>query len=139
LLLISDGPRFEQVKQKVSELGLQDAVFFAGRRNDVAGIYSAMDLFLFPSMWEGLGMVLVEAQAAGLPCVVSDAVTEEVNITDNVQFLPLTEDADNWCEAIVKALDKPNENREQWAGFVGNTNFNIKNEAVRLEGILNHK
>jgi len=78
LLLLGDGPLQDRIKQKVESLGLANAVIFAGLLKDPAPFYSAMDVFAFPSLWEGLGIVLLEAQYNGLPCVVSDAVPKEV-------------------------------------------------------------
>lgn len=78
LLLLGDGPLQEKIRQKVETLGLVESVIFAGLQKDPAPFYSAMDVFAFPSLWEGLGIVLLEAQYSGLPCVVSEAVPKEV-------------------------------------------------------------
>ena len=67
LILVGTGTLFEQVKKRVHELKLDDVVIFAGNREDVENIYQAMDVFIFPSFYEGLGMVVVEAQVSGLP------------------------------------------------------------------------
>lgn len=133
LLLISDGPRFEQVKAKVAELGLQDSVIFAGRRSDVAGIYSAMDLFLLPSLWEGLGMVLVEAQAAGLPCVVSDRVPYEAKMTDKIDFLCLEDGPRIWAEHILCAAMRDRAEDSVLAeSMIREHGYDIKKEADKL-------
>ena len=91
LLLLGDGPLQEHVKQKVELLGLSNAVLFAGLQKNVAPFYSAMDVFCFPSLWEGLPLTLVEAQYAGLPCLVSEKITHEVMITDGICYLPLND------------------------------------------------
>ena len=70
LLLVGDGPLYNMIYQKVERLGILDKVIFAGVYNDVSKFYNAMDMFVFPSLYEGLGMVLVEAQINGLPCLV---------------------------------------------------------------------
>lgn len=99
LLLLGDGPLLEHIKQKVESLGLSNKVIFAGLQKDVAPFYSAMDVFAFPSLWEGLPLTLVEAQYAGLPCIVSENVTRDVAITDSIRFVPL-DDVVSWSEKI---------------------------------------
>lgn len=89
LLLVGDGPLQEDVKARVHQYGLDDAVIFAGSRDDVGELYQAMDLFVLPSLFEGLALVLVETQCAGLRILVSDAVTDEIKMTDRMEYLPL--------------------------------------------------
>lgn len=101
LLLLGDGPLQEQAKQKVRELGLNDCVVFAGIRNNPASFYSAMDVFCLPSLWEGLPMTLIEAQYNGLPCIISDSITNEANVSKNVVNLPLENDL--WLDKIQYA------------------------------------
>ncbi|QDY44832.1 glycosyltransferase family 1 protein [Planococcus glaciei] len=86
LLLIGDGKLRSQLEKKVMELNLSENVIFTGIRNDIPELMQAMDLFLFPSLYEGLPVTLIEAQASGLPCVVSNTVTEETKITNHVDF-----------------------------------------------------
>lgn len=105
LLLLGDGPLQEHVKQKVELLGLSNAVLFAGLQKNVAPFYSAMDVFCFPSLWEGLPLTLVEAQYAGLPCLVSEKITHEVMITDGVCYLPLN-DMCAWVEKMESAKNR---------------------------------
>ena len=99
LLLLGDGPLQDKIRQKVEFLGLAEAVVFAGLQKDPAPFYSAMDVFAFPSLWEGLPLTLVETQYSGLPCVVSENVTKETAITDNVFPLPI-DDVKPWCEKL---------------------------------------
>ena len=99
LLLLGKGPLQEHIQQKVEKLGLSRCVIFAGLQRDPASFYTAMDVFCFPSLWEGLPLTLVEAQYSGLPCVVSDAVPRETSITDNVFSLPI-DDVKLWCEKL---------------------------------------
>ena len=87
LLLLGDGPLQEHIEQKVETLGLTESVIFAGLQKDPAPFYSAMDVFAFPSLWEGLGIVLLEAQYNGLPCIVSSVVPEEVNISNKSIYI----------------------------------------------------
>ena len=92
LMLVGDGPYKEQIKKKVVQFGLEEKVIFCGETQNVTAYLSAMDLFVFPSRFEGLGMALIEAQACGLPCVVSDVVPKVTKISGNISYLSLTED-----------------------------------------------
>ncbi|MBP5247488.1 MAG: glycosyltransferase [Fibrobacter sp.] len=103
LLLLGDGPLQEQVKQKVNSLGLSNAVIFVGLQKDTAPFYSAMDVFAFPSLWEGLPLTLVEAQYCGLPCVVSHTVTKEVVVSKAFEFFDL-KSAKVWTNCLQKTF-----------------------------------
>ncbi len=92
---------WEAIQQKTEVLGIGRAVLFLGYRDDIPKLMQAMDVFVLPSRFEGLPLVGVEAQAAGLPCFISDQVTREVKVTDLVEFLPITDPA-VWAEAILK-------------------------------------
>ena len=132
LLLISDGPRFQQVKEKVAQLGLEDAVIFAGRRSDVAGIYSAMDLFILPSCWEGLPLVMVEAQVNGLPLLVSDVVTKVAKCTDRVFYKPLEDGAEAWAKSLQQLRHTPFDRRVDARPAIAAKGFDIQAEAAKL-------
>ncbi|MFC5773349.1 MULTISPECIES: glycosyltransferase family 1 protein [Ectobacillus] len=101
LVLIGDGELRPSIQEKVRNLGLEEHVRFLGVREDIANLLQGFDLFLFPSLFEGLPVVLVEAQAAGLPCVVSNNITTESNVTGIVQFKSLKESADKWAQHIL--------------------------------------
>lgn len=132
LLLISDGPRFAQVQEKVAQLGLQDAVIFAGRRSDVAGIYSAMDLFILPSCWEGLPLVLVEAQVNGLPLLVSDVVTRAAKCTDLVHYKALADGAESWAQSIRQLQMEPFDRNRDFCPAIAERGFDIHVESEKL-------
>lgn len=100
LLLLGDGPLQGLIEQRVESLGLSNAVFFAGLQKDSAPFYSAMDVFCFPSLWEGLPLTLVEAQYAGLPCLVSERITHEAMITDGLCWLSL-DDVSAWVKSMA--------------------------------------
>ena len=89
LLLVGTGEAGASVKALVDERGLTDRVKFLGQRNDVNRLYQAFDAFVLPSLYEGLGLVGVEAQASGLPCLLSDAITREVDVTGECKFLSI--------------------------------------------------
>ena len=100
VLLVGDGPLRPAIERQVSELGLSGKVIFAGVRDDVPRLLKgAIDLFVFPSLHEGLGLALVEAQAAGLPCLYSDVIPHEVEVVRPLmQRLSLREPASRWAE-----------------------------------------
>lgn len=101
LILLSDGPNLESIKQKVSNLGLSKSVFFMGRCSDVYCWYQAMDVFLLPSLWEGFPVVTLEGQASGLPMLISDTITKDVKVTDCVKQIPLS-NINRWIEEIMR-------------------------------------
>lgn len=102
LMLIGIGELMEQMKQKAATLGIADKVLFMGFRDDRERYMQAMDAFLFPSLYEGLSVTLIEAQAAGLPVYTSDTTTTETKFTPEMQFLSLQQPAREWAEAIIK-------------------------------------
>ena len=105
LLLIGGGEKQQEIEEKVKALGLEKNVVFTGVRADVERMLSAMDCFVFPSRYEGLPVSVVEAQAAGLPCFISDRITEEVCLTNAVKRLSIDESAEVWCEKILEKRD----------------------------------
>lgn len=107
LLMVGIGETMEMIRAKVKTLSLSDSVIFTGARNDVHRLYQAMDIFVLPSRYEGLGMVVVEAQCAGLPVIVSDKVPTEAKACEDVTFLPL-DSASKWAETIssIKVTDR---------------------------------
>ena len=105
LLLVGDGELRTQIEEKVKALNLQDYVVFTGSRNNVHELYQAMDVFVLPSLYEGLGMVAVEAQAAGLPCYISSKVPNEaILISKQYRTLPLGVSPKIWASSITKDL-----------------------------------
>lgn len=103
LLLVGDGGLRGDIEQQVRALGLADKVVLPGVREDIPAVLSAMDVLLFPSHYEGLPVAVVEAQASALPCVVSDAVTPEIALTDLVDFVPLSAPDEVWAAKVLEA------------------------------------
>ncbi|PFW49685.1 glycosyl transferase family 1 [Priestia megaterium] len=101
LLMVGDGELRPIIENKVNDLGLTNSVIFMGVRSDIPEILQAMDVFLFPSLFEGLGIVAIEAQAAGLPCIVSESIPKEAYITDLIKSLPFSNSLDEWAEHIL--------------------------------------
>lgn len=100
LVLIGDGEQRNKVEEITKNLNLEDKVFFTGNIDNVSDYLSAIDLIVMPSLYEGLPLALIEQQANGLKCVVSDTITREVNKTGNVTFLSLNSPAEKWAEVI---------------------------------------
>ena len=100
LLLVGDGDLREEMEKKASDLGLTDCVIFTGIRSDVPDLLQVMDRFVFPSLYEGLPVTLIEAQAAGLPCIVSDSVSAECAKTCLVDRVSLHEGPTVWAKHI---------------------------------------
>ncbi len=94
--------RWEMIHNKVQKYGLQDKVMFMGMRKDTNELYQAMDCHVLPSKFEGLCITALEAQAAGLPCVCSNALSEETKITNNFFALPLSLSAEKWADFIIQ-------------------------------------
>lgn len=101
LLLVGDGELRDSIEKKVIDLRIQSNVIFAGTRVDIYRIMSGLDLFILPSLYEGLPVVGIEAQAAGLNCIFSDTITKEVNLTNSI-FISLNEKLQVWCETIER-------------------------------------
>ncbi|WP_156290946.1 glycosyltransferase family 1 protein [Oceanobacillus salinisoli] len=101
LLLVGDGAIKNNLERKVKNYNLKNDVLFLGARNDVNRLLQGMDVFLFPSKYEGLGIALIEAQAAGLQCIISDAIPQEVEITNLINRVPLSKNATEWAEKVL--------------------------------------
>ena len=101
---IGSGGLDLKVKQYIENKSLQEKIRLFGSREDVAELYQAMDLFFMPSKFEGFGLACVEAQTSGLNCVVSDALSKEVDITGNVSFISLDSDINTWVDAIIRTM-----------------------------------
>lgn len=134
LILIGDAVEDElylnKAKQKVKELNLVENVRFLGIRNDVPDLMQAMDCFLFPSRFEGLGIVIIEAQTAGLPCYVSSVIPNEVKITNLVDFISLNESPENWAEKIIK---NKNYKRKDISKEIIKAGYDINTEIKKMQ------
>ena len=106
LVFAGEGPSEDEVKQKVANIGLEDKVIFLGMRTDIPNVLQAMDVFALASLWEGLPVTGIEAQAAGLNCVVSDGVTDEMNAINMVQYISLNAPKQVWVDALLSAARK---------------------------------
>lgn len=133
LVLAGDGPLRAEVQRKVKTLGLQDKVKFLGVRSDIAHLLQGLDMFVFPSLHEGLPVTLIEAQGAGLPCMISDEITQEVDMGIRlVERLPLA-DKDIWVHQM-KVVMARNKSRHIPASSLSNQGYDIRNTAAWTEG-----
>lgn len=111
LLLVGGGEGMTAIREKVNTMGIKDKVIFTGVRSDVNQLMQAMDVFVFPSLYEGLPVTMIEAQAAGLPCIISDCVSEECVVTTGlVTSVSLDESPKVWAEKILQQSKKVKEN-----------------------------
>ena len=131
LFLIGVGEKENEIKQKVQSLGLSDSVIFFGNRSDVNRLYQAMDVFLMPSLFEGVPVAGIEAQFSGLNCVFSDRVPKEVNFSGECAFLPLDCSLKKWVYTIMNFCDQSK--REQKSSNALGSCYNIKNAHQILE------
>ena len=135
LVLLGIGPLRAEIEAKAIEMGLADRVIFLGTRPDVPRLMSGlMDIFLFPSLYEGLGLVLIEAQAAGLPCIFADTVPSEADVfSPLLQRLSLQQPASEWAETIlVTRLDISSIDRANALEIVSQSVFNIDVSVAEL-------
>lgn len=89
MLLVGNGPDYDKFKAQLAKKSYINKIIFYGETNDTSELYMAMDAFLFPSRYEGLPVALIEGQVSGLPCLVSDVITEDVRLSKNLQFCSL--------------------------------------------------
>lgn len=104
LLLVGEGDMLDSLKERSRQLGIEESVIFYGVSRDIPALMSAMDVFLFPSNMEGLGIVAIEAQASGLPTLCSDRVPPEAFVTDLAVSISLSDGEEKWAEKTVEAL-----------------------------------
>lgn len=136
LLLVGEGPLLDTVRQDVESRGISDRCTFAGVQNDVAPFLSAMDVFLFPSLYEGLGIVALEAQAAGVPVIASAAIPEEIDVVPNlVQHIPLDEGAAVWASRVIEKLGNRNVGQGEEAVLMQSSAFALPVCIERLSRI----
>ena len=130
LLLIGEGELQEEIENQINKYELKDKVIFLGTTNEVEKYLQAMDVFVFPSRFEGLGIVTIESQATGLRTITSDIVPNEVNITDLVEKVSLNKTPSEWADIIVKNNIK---NRCSQTKAIEKKGYNIKLEVKKLE------
>lgn len=130
LRLVGDGQFVDDIKMKVNKLRLRDKVTFVGTTNNTEAEYNMADVFVLPSLYESFGIVNVEAQCSGLPCVISDTIPEAIKITDNVDFVSLNKSAKEWAKIILKYHDA--QKRKSYDNEVRKYGFSIIENAQKL-------
>lgn len=129
-LFVGDGPLKTEIEQLVHEKGFAEKCIFLGNRNDVPSLLNIVDILIQPSFYEGLGISIIEAQALGVKCVVSDNVPLEVNLTSLVSFVNLEKSPDFWCSELLKLLPYKKKSKKKDLEIA---NYSIKNEVFKLE------
>lgn len=133
LVLVGKGELEEQIKEKAKTLGISDCITFTGVRSDVNELLSAFDVNVFPSFYEGMPNTVIEAQASGLNCVISDTITKEANITGLVSYLSLNDDAKIWAK---KALTFKGAKRNNEKNAFVKSGYEIKTVAKEFENLI---
>jgi glycosyltransferase involved in cell wall biosynthesis len=136
LLLVGEGPLRPAIERQITDLGLADRVLLVGHRRDVPRLMlGAMDALLFPSLFEGLGLVLIEAQAAGLACLIADNVPEEADLVPPlIHRWPLSKSAASWARALLAIMNAERRVAQPDAlRLVERSAFNIRTEVSELE------
>lgn len=128
LVLVGTGDR-TRIDERIMTHNLDSAVTLLGSRTDVNELLQGADVFLFPSIFEGLPGAMIEAQAAGLPCVMSDTIAEEIKITPNLTVLSLNESKEDWADSVLKYKDF---NRKDVSDFIKEQGFDIHSLTERL-------
>ena len=135
LILLGEGPLMEDTRKLAEELGVADKVHFLGNHKNIADYYQAMDYFVYPSRYEGMPGTIVEAQASGLPCLMSDTICREVIATELVETMSIEKEPKVWAEVLqqrIDALVSKQENREKYAAKMAAAGFDVQAQAERM-------
>lgn len=136
LLLVGSGPLEKNLRYKCKKLGIENEVIFTGTRDDIDVILNSMDVFVFPSIFEGLGLVLLEAQAAGLPCIVSEAIQPEADLQLGLfSKLNLSDGAEFWANKIIEVCDKKETNKQKILDAFDNQGYSTEKCISKLLSI----
>lgn len=132
LMMLGDGPLKADIQEKVEGKCLNDSVIFSGVRSDVPSLLSAMDIFVFPSLYEGMPNAVIEAQINGLNCVISDTITRETDITGNVRYASIKNNPELWADLATKEM----KTRRELKSFSGINEYSINNVAKKFAAIV---
>lgn len=133
LLLVGEGEDRDKLKSRAKDLGIEQQILFYGRTRQVERLLWAMDVFLLPSLFEGLPLAAVEAQAAGLPVLCAEGLSPEIRVTEHLQFLPLAAGAKVWADRILELASR--NSREQAAVEVSRAGFDVRSVARRIMSV----
>ena len=135
LILLGEGPLMEDTRKLAEELGVADRVHFLGNHKNIADYYQTMDYFVYPSRYEGMPGTIVEAQASGLPCLMSDTICREVIATELVDTMSIEKEPKVWAEELQRRIDalvSKQENREKYAAKMAAAGFDVQAQAERM-------
>ena len=132
-MLVGNGALENEIRNKVDRLGLTDEVIFTGVRQDIPAVLSAMDVFVFPSFYEGMPNTVIEAQAAGLPCVIADTITREADITGLVTYCSLSSPAEQWAET---AMQRTSETRQDTEAKLRSQGYDIESVVKQFTDLV---
>lgn len=133
LIFVGDGELFNDIKKCSSEMGIEDYIIFVGAKNDTSPYYQAMDIFVLPSLYEGIPVVAMEAQCSGIPCVFSTNIDRSCGVLDNVNFMSLNQNKKLWINCINQYI---NSERNFFAkDILIEKGFDIKQEANKLSDL----
>lgn len=132
LILVGEGELKNKLVDKAKKLRIYDKVKFLGARTDVNEIMQSIDIFLLTSLFEGFPITLVEAQAAGIPCIVSDTISKETKIIDNLKFCALDKGAKHWAEKVIKLKD----GKKDTYDVLVKKSFDINKQSSEIEKII---
>ena len=137
LLLVGGGVQENTLKEKCYEMGIENEVLFTGMVDNSQEYLQAMDVFVFPSLYEGLGMAVIEAQASGLTCIASDKVPIETKVSDNIEYLSLEQPSEQWADHILQYVSC--DNRSDMSNLASESirtcGYDIEQEADKLRKI----
>lgn len=135
LLLVGKGELERDIHNMVEDKGIQNKVVFAGVRSDIPNLLSGIDLFVFPSFYEGMPNTIIEAQATGLQCVISDTITKEADITGLVEYVSLEKSPEYWADICIDKLNNPSERISPVDCFV-KSGYDIKDVTKKFIELL---
>lgn len=133
LFLVGDGELRETIEKQAKDMNILNNIKFLGVRSDIPELLSSMDVMVFTSFYEGMPNTVIEAQASGLPCVISDSITKEANITGLVEYLSLEESAELWSQ---RAIEKRDWQRKDYSKEFSDAGYNISASAKYFEQII---
>ncbi len=139
LILVGDGELKDEIVNKARRLGIFEKCKFVGIRKDIPELLSAMDLFLFPSLFEGMPNTVIEAQTNGLPCLLADSITKEVKLTPFVQMLSLKDSAERWAAQAIKFAGKDWGSREAASDLMRQKGYDIQDSVNQFVDLVFHE
>jgi len=136
MVLMGDGALFQSIKESAARKGLDDRIIFTGSVGNISEMLSAMDVMILPSLHEGMPLVVMEWQAAGLPCIISDNITKECAVTELVHYLPLSAGAKKWAEMLDQiSKEKTDRKLSIWRDKLRAAGYDIEDNARELRAL----